>query len=112
MTDNYPNIISYAVHNANKMANYLLWKEAIWSIRHPNKVMFRSYRWCAIGNKVVPVGMIEYLQNQRWEHGYVRGILALPDLSEIEVAKEIKKMLESDDMRIPTISDIEGWKDE
>ena len=109
MTDNYPNIISYAVHNANNMANYLLWKEAIWAIRHPNKVMFRSYRWYSVGNQVVPIGLVEYLQNQRWKNGYVRGILALPDyMSETDVAKEIKKMLESDDMGIPTISDIKG----
>ena len=104
MTNNYHNIIDYAMHNANKMANYLLWKEAIWSIRHPNKVMPRSYRWCAINDKVVPIGVVEYLQNQRWLYGCVRGILALPDLSKTDVAKEIKEALESDNRMIPMIS--------
>lgn len=104
MTDNYHNIIDYAIHNSNEMANYLLWKEAIWSIRHPNKVMFRSYRWTAIGDEVVPIGMLAHLQNERWKHGYVRGILALPDLSETDLAKEIKKALESDNRAIPKIS--------
>ena len=103
MTDHYIDALRYAMHNSNEMANYLLWKEAIWSIRHPNKVMVRSYRWTAIGDKVVPIGMFEYLQNQRWIHGRVRGLLALPDLSETEVAKEIKEVLESDDKGIPMI---------
>lgn len=102
MTDNYHNAIDYAIHNSNNMANYLLWKEAIWSIRHPNKVMFRSYQWRAIIDEVVPIGMVEYLQNQRWKYGHVRGVLALPDLSETDVAKKIKEALESL-WAIPTI---------
>ena len=96
------------------MAGYLLWKEAIWAIRHPNKVMFRSYRWSAVNDKAVPVGMVEYLQNLRWKYGRVRGILALPDLSKTETAKEIKRTLESNDEVIPTIQipPIRGQEDD
>lgn len=79
MIDHTADVLRYAMECNMRMENYLLWKEAIWAVRHPNKAMFRSYHWTAIIDKVIPVGMVEYLQNQRWEHGHVRGVLALPD---------------------------------
>lgn len=43
---------------------------------------------------------------------YARGILALPDLSETDVAKEIKKTLKSDNKAIPKISMPSNYSDE